>query len=695
MHATVRTLFALALTLGSPLFAEQRRDARGDPAARRVEGDITLSGCTPRASEIVVGLSRLRPASAAGRALRDRDLRREDDDGDDDDDQLRMRRAEIHRTADPHVFHFQFDGLRLQRVYQLLPDVSAAACGRVRWREQTRRGLVAAGMGEAVHLEAIAFRSHLELLAKRGEAQTWVGADFVDLSDTTAETRFRWRSEAPGAALGELQISPDPFPLPARTFFDPNTDQHPGAPGCEQPPALIASIPLQRSPDGWATAAVKLGGLLAACNPDGEQLCQTSAVTPGMRKLILSGAPIYARVVPRDSQGAQLCRLRENGASAWTIIASPVAKLKGPPPVELQQTPLLITASYTPPVPEHIFSLNNASVVTYGYRVTQDHYLSPLSSFLQDPLGTTAVWEGVARQGDTLPVGMLFALSFGRGGGSWLDSVADWITGAVDDIGWLVNKVSELYNELKAKVVEFVADAIQAVGVPCDTACHELIVAAIDTGLAAMGLPPSLPDFDQLVDEGKDYLVKEFEEETGVPDEVVQASIEIVGKVIENAKASSTGGSTTGYDWLVYDDGFRPARLTLTVANNPGFKLYAPNHLRIDAGPAYQQADVEVPGRYLSGPGVPVTVPVTLFANYKLLAGLADLNDPQNANFLEFAWNNVWFSSPGCHGLTVDSSYYTPPPMGSGFNLPVGPVMQTNYEHTQPGDLRAFGLNCH
>ena len=134
----------------------------------------------------------------------------------------------------------------------------------------------------------------------------------------------------------------------------------------------------------------------------------------------------------------------------------------------------------------------------------------------------------------------------------------------------------------------FVAYAIDQIGiVDCDSTCRALIEGAVDTGLAALGLPPSLPNFDELVQQGEDYLKHELEDylvQQGVPQALIDNSEEIV--VVKRAMDKGPGG-ISGADWLTLDDGFRAAVLTLTVSNDAAFSGFTPNHLTVTAFPLY------------------------------------------------------------------------------------------------------------
>jgi hypothetical protein len=91
---------------------------------------------------------------------------------------------------------------------------------------------------------------------------------------------------------------------------------------------------------------------------------------------------------------------------------------------------------------------------------------------------------------------------------SLLEAVVGWIVDAVD---W----VSNAYKALKEEVISFVANFVPAE--LCDKSCLGFI---LDATLAAMGIPPSIPNFDQLMNEGLDYLAQTAVEQIGVPKEI-------------------------------------------------------------------------------------------------------------------------------------------------------------------------------
>ncbi|MBI3169094.1 MAG: hypothetical protein HYZ22_11480 [Chloroflexi bacterium] len=103
----------------------------------------------------------------------------------------------------------------------------------------------------------------------------------------------------------------------------------------------------------------------------------------------------------------------------------------------------------------------------------------------------------------------------------------------------LVNLVSDLYNGLKQILVKLVAElnpfCLQAqaynyaakegagldVGEDIESVCKAAAEIAVNAGLAYLGLPPSLPNYDELMEVAKgsavDAMAKTFEEQTGIP----------------------------------------------------------------------------------------------------------------------------------------------------------------------------------
>ena len=95
----------------------------------------------------------------------------------------------------------------------------------------------------------------------------------------------------------------------------------------------------------------------------------------------------------------------------------------------------------------------------------------------------------------------------------------------------LFNFVTGLYNDIKAFAIDLVLDIL-----PCgevEDICKSVISAAVDYGLTAVGLPPSLPDFDQFAAAAKGELVDMITEEALANSPV--PCIDICKEQLENA----------------------------------------------------------------------------------------------------------------------------------------------------------------
>lgn len=89
-----------------------------------------------------------------------------------------------------------------------------------------------------------------------------------------------------------------------------------------------------------------------------------------------------------------------------------------------------------------------------------------------------------------------------------LEQIVSYIT---DVVNW----VSNAYADLKAEVVSFVADIVPAS--ICNKSC---LSTALDMALVAAGVPPSLPNMDQLTEQGIDYVAEEAVAQAGLPPEL-------------------------------------------------------------------------------------------------------------------------------------------------------------------------------
>jgi hypothetical protein len=137
--------------------------------------------------------------------------------------------------------------------------------------------------------------------------------------------------------------------------------------------------------------------------------------------------------------------------------------------------------------------------------------------------------------------------------------------------------VSNAYANAKASVVSLV-DYIPLIGDDARALLKKAATYAIDYGLMSIGLPPTLPNLDQLAEEGMDYVMKlavdEALQAAGVPADS-QAAQEITEKVRERVAGEIT-------DEL---------KKSMLAQNQNPLKVA---FLRLDTGRLYQPAYVDV-----------------------------------------------------------------------------------------------------
>ena len=156
--------------------------------------------------------------------------------------------------------------------------------------------------------------------------------------------------------------------------------------------------------------------------------------------------------------------------------------------------------------------------------------------------------------------------------GNWLDDVGDALGDAASFVEDSANWVSHGWKDVKAFAVDAVADRIPG----CDATCRMGLAAGLDAGLAAMGVPPSVPNFDQLAQAGKGYLVQtlaqQASETTGypVPPQAVEA---IVDRMYQAAKERADGSGSSG--GLRPDPDFmsRPAMARVSIVSQSATEL--------------------------------------------------------------------------------------------------------------------------
>jgi len=109
----------------------------------------------------------------------------------------------------------------------------------------------------------------------------------------------------------------------------------------------------------------------------------------------------------------------------------------------------------------------------------------------------------------------------------FFDKIGDWVSGA-----W--NWVAEAYSDLKAFAVDVIPN-FTPLGLQCqviasqvndEEICRKVFATGLDAALVTMGIPPDLPNLDQMMGEGLDYvsgyIAEQAMAQVGVPPELTK-----------------------------------------------------------------------------------------------------------------------------------------------------------------------------
>ncbi|HSN19567.1 MAG TPA: hypothetical protein VLS49_02745, partial [Usitatibacter sp.] len=559
----------------------------------------------------------------------------------------------------PGLYEFRFERLAAGIPYRIgvkLLGASKARCPRIAWTVQ-RDPLVVAG-DAPLSFRGYAVRSQLEVLAstegrlafRKAYTSLWVGADTLDFRDPSKAVRtLRWRSDLPGVTGGELQVSVRPFPRIRQRAYDPCT-------------GASAGVILHRSFDAvageWNTlppvdfGALALGSRGDVALPDGSTGVDARTLTK-----LDAGMPLYVRVIPRIGN-TLLCDPDRGGVPPEVQLAQLLPGLFGGSPSPNPELHLG-TVWYTRP----LISVHPVPGETC-YRVTKPHAILSQTLF-QSP------WDVAASIGTQTPVGgtinpgpnARFCIASDAGDDGWFDSVIDTfgsvLSAIVDGVGKLVNFTSNLWEEIQDAAVDAVASAVDEIGI-VDCGAGSTCRAALETGLevamASMGVPPSLPNFDELVDQGFDYVAAQIASEAGIPDVVSDyASDQAQAFVKKAAKDLKASYGVPGLpDWLAADLRFDPAYLVVEVHGMGLAHPYdsRPRILR-DNGPIYAGANLLLPLRLPGDGEAALRFPMVLPPNLEgLPPAPPGASEYDKARIDKKNWTQLRYTG-GCYALRL------------------------------------------
>ena len=382
--------------------------------------------------------------------------------------------------------------------------------------------------------------------------------------DETLELHFGWTTTQPGAVSAVYQVSTVPFPENLENAM--------------HPPGLVASGFAGAPPSRGERRYFSIDLRTFAPVPPGDvrPSQDTTVAAPPVSPTIRTPAvktPVSAIAVPRLLATTQVPSdyltvveyyVRVVTLSAYAVpvgTPSPSVKISyGELPAEGGQGftylgqnslnhPSVAVSGYVPIDTEEPDAM-------YHYVVTHDIYVPGFDTIYHqgqhvdftphehDPGFWQSLWDSI---------GEVYADIAG-----FFKSAVNWCATAYDDIkGYAID----------AAVVVAGEDARAA------------LTAGLEIGLAAMGIPPSLPNYDELTRLGQDYLIEAASDYTGLPPEVTATAVDAF---LDEAARQANGGGHPDV-WFKPDPAcaYRPAYLTV-VARNPSSERTDPVFARID-----------------------------------------------------------------------------------------------------------------
>ncbi len=129
---------------------------------------------------------------------------------------------------------------------------------------------------------------------------------------------------------------------------------------------------------------------------------------------------------------------------------------------------------------------------------------------------------------------------------------SDWGSMFIEGVTALWDSVVSAFNSLKEGIVDVAAAAINKLGIPCDAKCKAGLKTGLEIGIAYFtGIPPSLPSFEQLADQGIEYMIELAAAEAGIPcpEECQEILREGIKSVVNTIADSSSQPGCVDENW--------------------------------------------------------------------------------------------------------------------------------------------------
>jgi len=187
---------------------------------------------------------------------------------------------------------------------------------------------------------------------------------------------------------------------------------------------------------------------------------------------------------------------------------------------------------------------------------------------------------------------------------SWWDALWDGIVNffksLVDVLTKVVSWASNAFALFKGGIIAFIAQHFPGIPDAWRGYLQTALTMLADYGLASLGIPPTLPNFDQLSSQGLDYLAREGLAAAGVPAAAVtDALLDTAKTAIKDKLADATNSASPNplnAPFLHADAAklYQPAYIDVKVTNTYTDKPSLPGYLNIDASWDWKETGVTV-----------------------------------------------------------------------------------------------------
>jgi len=223
-----------------------------------------------------------------------------------------------------------------------------------------------------------------------------------------------------------------------------------------------------------------------------------------------------------------------------------------------------------------------------------------------------------------------------------LNSNKTWSQELWDLASATLNQASQGYQSAKNAAVDTMASGINTVGIECDDKCKGALMTGLNVALSTCGVPPTIPNIDQLYNKGLDYLTETvadmaLEQMTGVPIGDLGVDAGTTRALAKQARGPIKDGLSKMLYSITHPTAFDPGVPETWGVPSPFFRrrpamLYLEIRLKPGAKPptnqAWQRLDITFDSEFATIPNI--SLPRTVEARVRIPIALAPLRDPKS-----------------------------------------------------------------